>query len=165
MHTEECWYIKRSLQVQPNGQSGSVELVVVIRHDNWFIFTALSVGDTQASGVSTPVTPKLLLPKTEASFSTQKRGGASFTVHLFPDGNSLVAQALRLRCCVDFNSSSDTVGNKSVNAVHFQPVHEERDKMASEGHTSKTNVNREECFGKKKKKVAAIILARTDPKI
>lgn len=91
----------------------------------------------------------------------QKSGDTSFTVHLFPDDNSLLTQAITLRHRVDFNSSSDTVGNKNVNAVHVQPVYKEPDEMASEFHNNKTNIYREECFGKN---VSAIILARLDPK-
>lgn len=68
----------------------------------------------------------------------QKSGDTSFTVHLFPDDNSLVTQAIMLHYWVDFNSSSDTVGNKNVNAAHFQPVYKEPDEMASEFHNNKT---------------------------
>lgn len=68
----------------------------------------------------------------------QKSGDTSFTVHLFPDDNSLMTRAITLRYWVDFNSSSDAVGNKNVNAAHFQPVYKEPDEMDSEFHNNKT---------------------------
>lgn len=68
----------------------------------------------------------------------------------------------QLRSVIElFDPSSDTEGNKNVNTVHFQPVYKEPDEMASEFHSNKTNIYREECFGKN---VSAIILARLDPK-
>lgn len=64
----------------------------------------------QTSGKRPLMTSKLLLPKTEASFSRKKSGDASFTVHLFPDDMLLCGFQFLIRqwgkkckCCSFFN--------------------------------------------------------------
>lgn len=161
--SEECWYIKWALQVETN-QSGSVELAACCKTRRpVYIQNALSLEQTQSGKRclnSGPIQNYFFLKQKQVFM--QKSGDASFTVHLSPDDNSRMTRAITLRYRVDFNSSSDAVGNKNVNAARFQPVYKGTPWNGFwVPQQQNTNIYREECFGKN---VSAIILARLDPK-